>query len=1029
MMERVRELEAGVLGPLDVRLDGCSLTVGGHRQRALLAFLLLNVNEFVPVDVLIAALWGGEPPDTALGQIQTGVWRLRRLLGRDLPPKEEQPWLITRPGGYVLEIEPGRVDLTQFRAKVAAGHADVAAGHAAEAATALRAAVDLWRGPALGDVSAPFVAKETTNLVEEKLAAIEDCVEAELLVGRHSEIVPELRDLVGAHPLRDRLRCSLMIALHRSGRQTDALQVFRDGHQILTNEFGLAPSARLRRVHEAILANDASVDVITPTSGATALAKPEPPRELPPDIIDFTGREKVLGFLRSRLIAKARDLDEARTASVVVISGPGGTGKTTLAIHTAHLLRAQFPDGQIYVNLRGLRETPLAPDHVLRRVLRRLNGEDFEVPDDADERAATFRAEMAVRRVILVLDDAESEAQVRPLLPAGGGCAVLVTGRRRLTALDSAAFLDLGTFSASESLGLLERAAGRHRVAAEPMAAETLTRLCGHLPLAIRIAGARLATRPHWSLARFARLLGDERNRLDSLVAGDRAVRSSIELSYRGLPGPQRHLFRLLGSLAANEFAGWVSGQLLDVGEARGEALLEDLADARLVEVVRTDAHGTVWYGLHDLVRLYARERAEADEPVDAQAVALTRVLAVWLDLAEQAQDGLPGGISRIAASTAPRRPANSVVLQRVLADPMGWFDSEWPALLAAVDQAVTLGLDELAWDLASCLGRFLEVRGYFDECLRTYETALGATRLAGNARGEAHMLRGLGELWMDKDRYGDSLRYLDAAIAIFEDLDERPAQAHVRRAIGVAHRLRGDPSAAINSLEQALAVFRGLDDSNGLAETLYSLGTAHRERGRVTDALACYQEAAGLARRLGDEFTVALVLCSIGSAHMAQQQPADAEAALSESLTICRKIGQRNGEAFALAYLGELYTFAGDARAAEEHLRDAVLICREINERYGEGIALRNLGELYLRRDELDRARTNFEDALHLWNLLDVPLWRGRTLRGLGDVAAAADDLVLAHRHWTAAHAFFEAIDAPEAQETGALIGKAPHA
>lgn len=474
-----------------------------------------------------------------------------------------------------------------------------------------------------------------------------------------------------------------------------------------------------------------------------------------------------------------------------------------------------------------------------------------------------------------------------------------------------------------------------------------------------------------------------------------------------------RQLFQRLGAYTDTEVPAWVAAALMDVPEQVAEDLIEGLVDARLVEV-RGCRRGTrSRYDMHSLVRLYARERYLADEPEADRAATALRMLGGWLYLAEQAQARLPGGLPRIGVGDAPRWQVPGRVATDALADATGWFETERLALAAAVETACTGGFDELAWDLAGCVGRFLEVGGYYDLWRCVLEQVLTAVRATGNRRGEAHVLRGLAEQSLDTDEYQQARAHLRGALRLFEELDEPLAAAHAQRAIGVLERIRGDNAAAARRFERALAVFQAAGDRVGLADTLFSLGALHRDQGRTADALSCYEQALALETELGNRFNQALLLCSVGSTLLAQDRIAQAREALTRGLATAREVQQ--GEAFALSFLGEADTRAGDTDAAATHLASALEIFERVGDRYGEAVTLRNLGELHRTLGEFDRAGTALDRALELWDQLDTPQWQARTLVSLGRLRLSTGDHAAARATWEAADDLFRRLGSVE--------------
>ncbi|WP_254896666.1 BTAD domain-containing putative transcriptional regulator [Amycolatopsis sp. Hca4] len=657
------EVRFHLLGPLTVTVGGRALALGGAKQRALLAHLLLNANRTVSPGQLVDTLWPREPPTSATANLQTYVWRLRRLLPGTAVLRTHDP-------GYSLAVDPADVDAHRF-ARLVADAARAAEGGAPETALALLAEAEaLWRGDPLEDLpTAPAWDAELGRLVENRLAAVEERLALQVRLGRHDPAIAELTVLLAEHPYRERLWQQYLLALTGAGRRAEALQAYATARERLVTELGVEPGPELRALQAAILTGE-------PLPGP---ASPAPVRQLPADLPDFTGREEYV-----------RDLSAALGAgpAPVVLTGAPGTGKSALAMHVAHGLAPRFPDGQLYVDLAGT-GAPRDPAEVLADFLHALGVTGNTVPSGLGQRAAVFRSRLAGRRVLLVLDDAATAAQVRPLLPADAGCAVLVTTRGRLPELAGAKHVELPVFGEREATRLLAELAGPERVAGEPAEAAAIVRCCGYLPLAIRIAGARLAGRQAWSLRTLHDRLADESSRLSELRVGDLGVRPSFELSLRQLPPAARTAFGRSAVLGAQDFPSWVVDALLD--RAGTHDVLDVLVDANLVSLTGRDASGQPRYRLHDLLRCYASELL-AEEPVpDAP---LTRVLSVLLALAKTAAAGLPPAFG---AMTGPPVPSGAVP-HGLVTDPLGWFTAERKLLAAAVQLAA-----DAAW--RSCPG------------------------------------------------------------------------------------------------------------------------------------------------------------------------------------------------------------------------------------------------------------------------------------------------------------------------------------
>ncbi|WP_347590951.1 BTAD domain-containing putative transcriptional regulator [Acrocarpospora sp. B8E8] len=581
------------------------MTVGGEavqlrsvKQRILLSTLAAHAGRSVSVQRLMESLWES-PPVSAAENLRTYLYQVRRALG-DLDR------IAREPGGFRLVVRPGEMDAESFEELAREGDRALADGRPARASEAYGKGLALWRGPAFGDLAElPLVRRSVLRLTEARLRVVEQRITADLDLGRHTGLIAELTALVADHPLRERPRAQLMLALHRSGRQADALGVYREGRQILVRELGLEPGPELRELHEAILRADAALGRQPAT---VRLSRPERPSQLPADIAAFAGRREKL----AELDLLTRDL---RIPVLVGLTGLAGVGKTALALRWAHSASHRFPDGKLFADLRGYGPRPLSPGHALDRFLRALGVR--RVPGDPDERAALLRSVLSGRRVLIVLDNAREAAQVRPLLPGSPGSAVLVTGRNRLDGLaagDGAHLVRLAGLNARDSLALLAAHGGPD---ADAPTLERLAALCAGLPLALRTTAARLSADVHLSARELADRLAVDGRRLDELSHGDVRVRTGFAVTYATLTAPAAALFRGLGLLEAPDFPAGVGAALLGIDAESATTLLRELVGTHLLEVAGKDDTGTTRYRFHDLVRLYARERAVADAPRD----------------------------------------------------------------------------------------------------------------------------------------------------------------------------------------------------------------------------------------------------------------------------------------------------------------------------------------------------------------------------------------------------------------------------
>lgn len=639
----------GVLGHLEVRGHLGEVVLRGSRQVTVLALLLVRANRVVPVNEIIDRLWPEQPPETARAQVLTVVSALRRLLGDHTVPAERR-LLLTRSPGYLLRVADGQLDVQRFESLLHRVDREQLVDE--EAASVLQEALDLWRGPALADVPAPFAVAEAHRLGELRLSTIERLNQIALDRGRYAELIPTLTELVAEYPLRERLRGQLMTALHAVGRTATALEVFRNGRRLLVEEFGIEPGVALRRIEREILAQppgpvfrQVAVPVEDPESSLVVVERPDPlpelaaveavnipygqatavrPAQLPADIGDFTGRSTEMAVLTAMLTGGARQ--PHRTAvPVVVVTGRPGVGKSTLVRHVGHCLRTEFPDGQLHVELHDAQGGPVDAPTALTGMLTALGVAADAVPEDLEARAGLYRSVTADRRILVVLDDAADAAQVRPLLPGGAGCAVLVTSRGPLTDLASARTLRLGVPSAAEALSLLEAVVGVDRVTAEPVAARQVVELCDRMPLAVRLAGARLAARPHWTCARLAARLADENARLDELDAGDVSVRTTLAEGLRTLDPATERAVQLMALLDVPTFTVAVAAAVWETSAVMAEDRIDRLVVRDLLQVVGSVGLPGECYRFPDLVRLVLRERAARSPYGPDRSVAVER--------------------------------------------------------------------------------------------------------------------------------------------------------------------------------------------------------------------------------------------------------------------------------------------------------------------------------------------------------------------------------------------------------------------
>lgn len=1009
-----------LLGPVEAWRAGRRLSLGGPKPRALLAALLLEPGRVVSVDALIDAIWGERPPDTARSLIQSYVSALRRALSAEA--------IETRPPGYLIHADATLVDRVEFERLAVRGRQAAAEGDHGAAARLLGDALALWRGPALGGIGETLRAM-ADQLDEARQTALEERIAAQLAQpGRETDLVAELTALVSRHPTRERPRGQLMLALYRLGRQADALAVYAEGREVLTEELGIDPGPDLRRMHEAILrADDELLPVVTGTPDPASREAATVPVAalLPPTIGDFTGRDAQLADVRAALSGPREAMP------VVVLSGPGGVGKSTLGVRAAHQVAEAYPDGQLYAELRGATD-PVAPGEVLGRLLYALGADP---PDGDAERRDLFRSLVSGRRVLLVLDDAASESQVRPLLPGSATCGVLITARARLGALPCTHRTDLDVLDTGPGTELLGRVAGERHVRDEPDAARRIVELCGGLPLAIRIAGARLATRRHWTARMLADRLADERHRLDELAVGDLEVRAGLGMSYRALDAPARTALRRLGLLAAPDVAAWVVTALLDVPEAEADRVVEQLIDAQLLHCTGVDRAGQPRYRPHDLVRVYAAERADAEDPPAERAAAVGRALGAWLWLTGLAASATPSGAVELHRglldSTSPNgsaralrqlvRPVGPEATQRALADPAAWFEAEADAIAAAVERAAALDLHTLSCEAAAALcSSAYTVGNRFEAWWRTHDAALAAARRAEDRAGEALLLIGLGQLRYEQDRFPESQGYFKQAAGLCAELGDVRGQAAAFAGLGSALREAGRLRAAQETLVRAVDGFRELHDDPGLGLSCRYAGSVQLELGDFAASRAFLDESLRAYRRLGSRRGESLTLRSLGLVHRALGEYAAAEELSGRAVDLLSTLGDPLMLAYAMQARAKSRIRLGRSAEAEAEVRDVLDICRGQRDRFGEALGMRTLGECELAAGRLDAAERHLTEAAALWDNLGLPLPRARTLRDLAATREAAGDRASANALRAEARQVFTAYEARERNEPG---------
>jgi DNA-binding SARP family transcriptional activator len=941
-------MEFRLLGPLQLVVGSRPVALGPAKGQVVLAALVLSAPHAVPADTLMDRVWADRVPARGRDVLYTYLSRLRTGLAAGGAPVE----IAQGAGGYRALVPPGSVDLHSFRSLVDQARR-LPDDRDEQRAGLLRSALGLWRGAALAGLHSPWLDRMRESLEQQRLNALADRIDAELRLRRHHDLVDELIELVGAHPLAERLVGQLMTALARSGQRAAALQCYADARRRIAESLGDEPGADLRDLHTRILRDNGR------TAAATVHAVPlsppvrPTPCQLPGDVRDFVGRETET----ARLCTAVTSALESATLRPALVSvyGMGGTGKTALAVHAAHRLRDQFPDGQLFANLRGLDERPADPSDVLVEFLRAFGVTGNIVPRELAERAAAFRELVRDRRTLIVLDDATDECQVRPLLPGAGRSAVIVTSRAALGGLDVNARIRLAELNPAEALTLLRSTSSAEQIDADPTAADRLVELCAQLPLALRVAGARLAARPHWTAVELADALSDERSRLDLLHHTDLAVQTSLALSYRAQPPAAADLLRRLGLLPATDFPVWVAAAVLDTGLAAARGLVEELVDAQLLGVSGTDALGQLRYRLHDLVRLFARAEAERVMPVSAREGCRSRYLDGWLAIAEEAERRSPlGYLDPTPAGGGPRWLPE--LGDGLLADPLAWWATELSAFRASAEEAARSGYAGHAWRLARAALGYFETRGAYTDWRRTHEAALDAARAAGDRRGVATMLHGLGELSAILNELDASHRCLTEAGKLFDASGDR--QGSVMCACGLAHLARVAGSGA-----DSLAILRRAADCGGSDRTTayvhYLTGMAHLDNADWPAAERHFARSLTAARSDGTYLRGEMqALRGLGGTAFLTGDLAAAERYLSEAHDVSRRYGDHLGCAHAASVLAEVARRQGHADRARVLFAESLDVCRRLGEGHGQTVTSHLLDAMYLALGRSEQAR-----------------------------------------------------------------------
>lgn len=927
-----------VLGPLRVAQGDGWLLIQAGQQRVLLAVLLAEAGRTVSAQRLIHEIWSDNPPRGALRTLQGYVFRLRALIGGG-----RDGTLVTRDGGYELQPAADDIDAQHFERLVATARRQAGNGAMALASDTYAEALGLWRGPALADVPpSPTVSGEASRLDLIRLQVIEERFDVLLTLGKHGQVAIEVEQLTSLHPLRETLWEQCMLALSRSGRRGEALAAYQRARRVLVTELGVEPGARLQELHRQILDDRASV----PTA-----AKPDRviPAQLPADVAAFTGREVEL----KQLDALADNESPTPTAiAISTINGTAGIGKTALAVRWAHRNRERFPDGQLFVNLRGFAEgRPMQPGEALARFLRALGVPQDVIPADVDEATALYRSHLASKRLLVVLDNAKDAAQVRQLLPGSAGCRVLITSRHQLMGIivrDGVVPLSLDLLSPGDSLRLLTRVLGPERVQAEGTAAAELADLCGHLPLALRIAAAHLAVRPALAVEEYVTTL--RADRLGALEIPDEpesGIRVAFDQSFAALSAPARRLFSQLGVVPGSDFDVNAVGALADVPAGQAAALLGELARAHLAGEAIPGR-----YALHDLLREYAAGKAAGHDESDRHEWR-RRLFGFYTDRTGAAAEAFYPHLARL-----PGQPdALESQAFRDDGEASDWLDAERANLVATVHAAAETGHFEAAWRIADNMRGYLYLRMYLSDWAGVAGTALKAARAAADPAGQAAALISLAAMHWAQGHGQKAIDHLLPALDLTAQANWPEGEATALGNLGAAYGNMGYLAKDAEYALRALEIDRRLGYKPGQAIRLSNIGISSIVIGRLAEAADYLDQSLSLHREIGSRPAEARILANLGEAVYEMGEFDRALAMLAEALIKQRRNDDRHTEADTLRVMASLYHDRGEAERALELARHSLEIAEEVGEERVRAYALLTLGRLIHGIDECRQA------------------------------------------------------------------------
>ncbi|WP_158891538.1 AfsR/SARP family transcriptional regulator [Amycolatopsis anabasis] len=925
-----------VLGRLCVRAgDGREVPVPSGKASALLLYLVGNHGQAVPHGQLVEALWGDEPPRTSTASLHNHISSLRSVLSRAVASGERR--LARVSDGYQLDLVSAECDLIEFDQLLGDGRSAVRRGDEAEAVRFLRRALRLWRGTPTWNGSASTSTVPLDSLVRSweiaRVAAYEECLAGEISLGRHAEVIPELRELVAGHPLRERLAELLMRALWMAGDRADALRVYQNVRETLVGELGIEPGSGLAKLQELVLRGESPGVVSEPAPSVPV------PRQLPAMVPDFTGREELIGRVRELL-------STTDSVPVVALSAQAGAGKTATAVRVGHQLADRFPDGQLYLHLGGGSTSPRPVGDVLAEALRSLGVADTAIPAQLEQRAAAYRSRLAGRKVLIVLDDAAEARQVVPLLPGEPGNAVLVTSRRRLADVPGAVDLELSPLDEDESLRLLVQVLGADRVAAEPSAAAELVDLCGRLPIAIRVAAARLATRPQWSLGSLLTRMRDQRLLLDELSVAELDVRAGFAVSYQSLGELERMVFRRFALLDGADLAPWALAALTD-DDPRLDWALHDLLTTHFLEPA---AGKYERYTMHDLLRVFAAEQLHpiegglTDSASPARA-AFGSLFGRTRSLIEAIHLGLPrpaGWLVPLGPASGQAAPAD--VHAQVRRDPTGWCAAECDTLVAILARGADAGWCREALDAVERLTSFLALKHRMSEINRLYPAVLAAAETANDRLVQARAKFGMAHGAAMGGRLLVASTLLTECSRLFEALGDAAGSASTLVLLSFCRAQQGDLISAERHALRALDLGQGLEDRQAEVRALRQLGNVRTALGDAAGAVEFLRRGLGRARRIGEADLEAVVLSSLSNALVELGELDEADELYRQAIKLLDELDQPVGRAHVVVSHSRVAELRGQHLGAVELIEQGLRVFRQFADRRGEVHALHRL-------------------------------------------------------------------------------------